>query len=86
MDGPFRVELESLSEGRLNVTLVNSRERHDQEIDQDTVDRNQLTHSVVVAARAALRQCRQHGWSSRDIEALSDSLDALNSSTAFGSA
>lgn len=86
MDGPFRVELESLGEGRIDVTLVNSGEHHDQEIDQATVDGNQLTHSVVVAARAALRQCRQHGWSSRDIEALTDSLDALNNSTAFGSA
>ncbi len=50
------------------------------------VDRNQLTYSVIVAARAALRQCRQHDWSSSDIETLSDSLDALVSCTTFGSA
>jgi hypothetical protein len=86
MDGPYRVELESLDEGRLDVTLLMSGARHDQEIDRAMIDRNQLTHSVIAAARAALRQCRERGWSSRDIEALSDSLNVLVTSKRFGSA
>ena len=86
MDGPYRVEIESLADERLDVTLVRSGARHDQETARSIVDRSQLTHSLIVAARAVLRQCRQHGWSSRDIEALSESLDALVNCTAFGSA
>ena len=86
MDGPYRVEIESLADERLDLTLVRSGARHDQEIDRSMVDRNQLTYSVIVAARATLRQCRQHGWSSKDIDTLSDSLGALVNCTTFGSA
>lgn len=86
MDGPYRVELELLANGRLDVTLLMSGARHDQEIDRAMIDGNQLTHSVIIAARAALRECRERGWGSRDIDALGDSLDVLLACTAFGSA
>ena len=46
---------ESLANGRLDVTLLMSGARHDQEIDRAMIDGNQLTHSVIIAARAALR-------------------------------
>ena len=86
MDGPYRVEIEALADERLDVTLARSGARHDQEIDRSMVGRNHLTHSVILAARATLRQCKQRGWTSEDIEALSDSLDALVNCTGFGSA
>jgi hypothetical protein len=86
MDGPFRVVIESLDDGRLEVTLMTHGENHEQEINHAIVDRNKLTNSAVVTARGTLRQCRQHGWSSKDVDALSESLDALVNCMTFGSA
>jgi hypothetical protein len=86
MDGPFRADLEALTDGRLAVTLVTWQRSEDEEVHHAAVDRDHLTHSVVVAARATLHLCRQRGWASRDIEALRDSLEALSGCTTFGSA
>jgi hypothetical protein len=73
MDGPFSVRLEQqhddawtllgLHAGRVEFTA--------------TVSCRAFVHSLLEAARQILRECRQRGWQSRDIETLDSAVRGI---------
>ena len=73
MDGPFSVRLEQKHDDAWTLLGLHA----DRVEFTATVSCRAFIHSLLEAARQILRECRQRGWQSRDIETLDSAVRSI---------